>query len=147
MDARGLAGAVLLVLLPAGWFFYEFMEVPVSPWHLLLAPVAALLGGGTLAFRRRHARRRQALDAYRRGTGEALAESRAMMEAQLARLAKDPKVSPADIAEFRRVFGQVDQRTADDAKRREQVYAANPALIEDDLRKTIEEIRAKQRRS
>jgi hypothetical protein len=146
MDARGLAGAVLLVLLLAGWFFYEFMEVPVSPLHILLAPVAVLLCAGALAFRRRQARRREALEAYRRGTREALAESRTILEAHLAQLAKDPKSSPAEVAELRRMFAEVEKKTADDAKRREEAYEANPALIEQDLRKAVEEIR-KQRRS
>lgn len=80
----------------------------------------------------------QMLEAVRRGHGLAMAKGHAIVDQALAGL------SEKEAAELRPLMEGVLQRAAEDAARREALYAANPAQMQKDVRDAIAEIRAKQ---
>lgn len=79
----------------------------------------------------------QMLAAVREGHLRAQAQSRELIEQQLANL------SETDAAELRPMLEEGLRKAAADAASREERYAANPALIQRDLRAAVREIRAK----
>jgi hypothetical protein len=78
------------------------------------------------------------LEAVREGHRKALAQSRELMETELA------KLSDVEAAELRPHLEEGLRRAQESAALREQRYAADPALMQQDLRATIAEIRTKQ---
>jgi hypothetical protein len=134
-------------LAPEEWQGYAKLGLLLIAW--MVVPLVALIllyTAGASAWVEMK-RRRTALEAYQRGTSDALAEARTMMARQLAEAAKDPKLSPAELAELRAIYDDVERKTTKDMQRQEEKYQARPELLEQDRRKTIEEIRARQKKN
>lgn len=81
------------------------------------------------------------LDAYRRGSREGAQRMRESLEKVLR---ESDDLSPEQAAELRAEVEAVIRRTEEDAARKEKLYRENPALLENEMRMTMESIRAKQ---
>lgn len=157
------------VVLSLGWLFYYLRELHgvFDPWleaklSFMPAAGAKLLAGiagyaallvpplvvfvlsvriGLLLEVRRLVSPEARLAAYRRGSAEGAARARANID-RVLRDAKD--LSPAEAAELRVELEESMRRIEEDAERRHKLYEENPALLENEVRMTIESIRAKQ---
>lgn len=81
----------------------------------------------------------QMLEAVREGHRQALAKARELIEGQLATL------SDAEAAELRPHLEEGLRRSTEQAALREQRYAADPSLMQRELRETLAAARAQQR--
>jgi hypothetical protein len=134
-------------LAPEEWQGYAKLGLMLIAWMVVpLVALIVLYTAGASLWMEMH-RRRNALAVYQRGTSEALADARSMMQRQLAEAAKDPKLSPAELAELRAIYADVERKTTEDMRRQEEKYRAQPELLERDRRKTIEEIRARHKKN
>jgi hypothetical protein len=117
------------MVLKAITLFAVFVIPPLLVFHVL-----SNLGA---AFERPKLSTQEMLEAVREGHRKAQAQSREYMDGQLAEMPE------AEAAQMRPIFDEIQRRSAEDAAAREQRYAADPELMEREMRATIAEIRAK----